>query len=132
MTPVGDSITEEKIEYRDENGRLLEEEEVKALEGKVSFSTRYETRTRLVDEAGNKLYEAVVGVNEGNDAGVAGTLAVGENPETGGAADASAVPPQVNVGADLKKEAGINQGAKGGAEPSEQAELGSATGKEEL
>ena len=46
---------EESIEYRDDQGNLLNEEQVAALEGKASFQTKYETRTRLVDEAGNEL-----------------------------------------------------------------------------
>lgn len=46
---------EEKVEYRDQDGNLLDEEQVKALEGKVSFKTRYETRTRLVDTNGNEI-----------------------------------------------------------------------------
>lgn len=44
---------EEKIEYRDQDGNLLDPEQVKSLEGKVSFQTRYETRTRMVDAQGN-------------------------------------------------------------------------------
>lgn len=46
---------EEKVEYRDQDGNLLNEEQVKALEGKVSFKTRYETRTRMVDAQGNEI-----------------------------------------------------------------------------
>lgn len=46
---------EEKVEYRDQDGNLLNPEEVKSLEGKVSFKTRYETRTRLVDAQGNEI-----------------------------------------------------------------------------
>lgn len=46
---------EEKIEYRDEYGNLLDPEQVKALEGKVSFQTKYETRTRLVDAEGKEV-----------------------------------------------------------------------------
>ncbi|KAK8005099.1 dolichyl-phosphate-mannose-protein mannosyltransferase [Apiospora arundinis] len=46
---------EEQIEYRDQDGNLLDEEQVKALEGKVEFKTRYETRTRVVDAAGHEL-----------------------------------------------------------------------------
>jgi dolichyl-phosphate-mannose-protein mannosyltransferase len=46
---------EEKVEYRDQDGNLLDPEQVKSLEGKVSFKTRYETRTRLVDAAGNEI-----------------------------------------------------------------------------
>jgi len=46
---------EEKVEFRDQDGNLLDPEQVKALEGKVSFQTRYETRTRLVDAQGNEI-----------------------------------------------------------------------------
>lgn len=48
--------TEERIEYRDQDGNLLDEEQVKALEGKVEFKTRYETRTRLIDAQGNEVF----------------------------------------------------------------------------
>jgi dolichyl-phosphate-mannose-protein mannosyltransferase len=55
--PAGQQIVkrEEKVEYRDQDGNLLNEEQVKELEGKVSFKTRYETRTRMVDAAGNEI-----------------------------------------------------------------------------
>lgn len=46
---------EEKIEYRDQNGNVLNDDQVKELEGKVEFKTKYETRTRVVDEKGNEL-----------------------------------------------------------------------------
>lgn len=38
-----------RVEYRDQDGNILDESLVAALqkEGKVSFETRYETRTRL-------------------------------------------------------------------------------------
>jgi len=52
---------EEKIEYRDQDGNLLDEAQVKALEGKVSFSTRYETRTRLVDAQGREVGDGPAG-----------------------------------------------------------------------
>lgn len=62
--PFGQSIVsrEEKVEYRDQNGNILDPEEVKALEGKVSFKTRYETRTRLVDGSGNVVDQENAGV----------------------------------------------------------------------
>jgi dolichyl-phosphate-mannose-protein mannosyltransferase len=62
--PPGHSIVskEEKVEYRDQDGNLLDPEQVKALEGKVSFKTRYETRTRLVDAAGNEIQPENAGV----------------------------------------------------------------------
>lgn len=50
---------EERVEYRDQNGNLLNEEQVKALEGKVEFQTKYETKTRLVDQFGNEIYSDV-------------------------------------------------------------------------
>ena len=55
--PPGQRIIgrEERIEYRDQDGNLLNEEQVKALQGKVEFKTRYETRTRVVDANGNEL-----------------------------------------------------------------------------
>ena len=51
---------EQHIEYRDEEGNILNEEQVKALEGQVEFKTRYETKTRLIDEYGNELPEGYV------------------------------------------------------------------------
>ncbi|KAK1758345.1 glycosyltransferase [Echria macrotheca] len=55
--PPGQRILsrEERVEYRDQFGNLLNEEQVKALEGKVEFKTRYETRTRVVDADGNEI-----------------------------------------------------------------------------
>jgi dolichyl-phosphate-mannose-protein mannosyltransferase len=44
--------SEQRIEYRDEAGNLLNEEQIKSLQGKAEFRTRYETKTRLVDEQG--------------------------------------------------------------------------------
>jgi dolichyl-phosphate-mannose-protein mannosyltransferase len=48
---------EETVEYRDQDGNLLDEAAVQALlaEGKAKFETKYETRTRVVDEAGNEV-----------------------------------------------------------------------------
>ena len=43
---------EERVEYRDQDGNLLDPEVARALEGKVEFRTEYEVRTRLIDEAG--------------------------------------------------------------------------------
>ena len=58
-------VKQEKIEYRDQDGNLLNEEQVAALEGKVSFQTRYETRTRVVDANGNEIDEGPAGGAEG-------------------------------------------------------------------
>jgi dolichyl-phosphate-mannose-protein mannosyltransferase len=133
-------VSEEKVEFRDENGNLLNEEQVKALEGKVSFSTRYETRTRLVDEAGNEIYEGVV-VEEGEKAvpepeavGNAGTIAEGSNLDTQdalGENEANTVPPQAAVKEDLKKEASVEDSVADVPEPESDA-AGKSTGREEL
>lgn len=48
---------EERLEYRDQDGNLLDESQVSALssDGNVSFKTKYETRTRVVDADGNEV-----------------------------------------------------------------------------
>ena len=50
---------ERKVEYRDQDGNVLDPAVVESLRGKVEFQTRYETRTRLVDENGNAIVEEV-------------------------------------------------------------------------
>lgn len=52
---------EEKVEYRDQDGNLLNEEQVSSLAGKVSFQTRYETRTRIIDAAGKEIADGLAG-----------------------------------------------------------------------
>lgn len=136
-------VSEEKVEFRDENGNLLDEEQVKAMEGKVSFSTRYETRTRLVDEAGNEVYEGVV-VEEGGKAEPqvveheavenAGTIAEGSNPDTQdalGENEANTVPPMAAVKEDLKKEASVQESIAAVPEPESEVG-GERTAREEL
>lgn len=51
----------EKVEYRDQDGNILDETQVKELEGKVSFETRYETRTRVIDSEGKEIADGPVG-----------------------------------------------------------------------
>lgn len=106
---------EEKVEYRDQDGNLLDPEQVKALEGKVSFKTRYETRTRLVDAQGNEIYvEDPVQVApphpdvEGSEPETRG------NPEVG-VKDKPAV--QQDVKADESKEQSIGKSDPGAAKP---------------
>ncbi|KAI0017903.1 dolichyl-phosphate-mannose-protein mannosyltransferase 1 [Xylariomycetidae sp. FL0641] len=69
--PQGQQVVgrEERVEYRDQNGNILNEEQVKALEGKVEFKTRYETKTRVVDANGNEVLMPAVEEEQG--AGVA-------------------------------------------------------------
>lgn len=111
----GGVVAEEKVEYRDENGQLLDEAQVKELEGKVSFSTRYETRTRLVDQAGNEIADdVVVGQDEAEAApggGEAGTRADGVDPETPAAEEdlPSQAPPVVGAEEDVRKERSVER-----------------------
>lgn len=51
---------EEHVEYRDQDGNVLDEEQVKALEGQVEFHTRYETKTHIVDADGVEFPEDAV------------------------------------------------------------------------
>lgn len=52
---------EEKLIYRDEDGNELSPELVSKLEkeGKVTFKTRYETKTRILDEDGNEIEQII-------------------------------------------------------------------------
>jgi dolichyl-phosphate-mannose-protein mannosyltransferase len=107
---------EERIEYRDESGRVLDEEEVAALAGKVSFKTRYETRTRVVDGQGNEIYEGLVDAHGEEEAEAQGVApphpdVEGRNPETqqGEPAEASDSPPTVEVKEDQQKEKSVEQ-----------------------
>lgn len=77
VSPLSEQIIskEEKIEYRDQDGNLLNEDQVKALEGKVEFQTKYLTQYRTLDENGNEVGEGVQ---------TAGHAVDGANPETPG------------------------------------------------
>ena len=108
---------EEKIEYRDQDGNLLDEAAVKALEGKVSFKTRYETRTRLIDGSGNEIGEQEAHEAAADKAPVAPPHPdeEGVDPETKPAAEESIIvekPAEVKpegVKEDIKKEEAIQE-----------------------
>ncbi|KAF1814530.1 protein mannosyltransferase 1 [Eremomyces bilateralis CBS 781.70] len=80
---------EENVEYHDEHGNTLNDEQVSALQGKVSFQTRYETRTRIVDADGNEISNEGVAPPHPD--------VEGQNPETGDVneEEASDAPPTV-------------------------------------
>lgn len=120
----------ERVEYRDEHGNILDEDQVKALEGKVSFSTKYETRTRVLDKAGNEIAD-VIGEPEGEDS-FAGTLAEAQEPSSEFEGKPSAEPPIVNVAADLKKEAKVDADAASPQQAEPEGDASAATGKDEL
>lgn len=117
---------EEKIEYRDENGNLLNEEQVAELQGKVSFKTKYETRTRIVDADGNEIYEGeVVDGEEVDENGQLdnphGTSADGANPETPGVPEESgnSEPPAVEAAEDGEDKEAKQREAQPGSEAPE-------------
>lgn len=104
--PQGQKVIgrEERVEYRDQNGNLLNEEQVKALEGKVEFKTKYETRTRVVDADGN---EVEVPVEELAAAGVAPPHpdVEGANQETKKLVQDDPIPKEASSSKDGEKEA---------------------------
>ena len=115
--PAGHSILskEEKVEYRDQDGNLLDPEQVKSLEGKVSFKTRYETRTRLVDAKGNEIPQP-------EEAGVAPPHpdVEGADRETIGIPEAEVQGKPVaqkDVAADESKEESLERSDAGAAKP---------------
>ena len=115
---------EEKVEYRDQDGNLLDPEQVKALEGKVSFKTRYETRTRMVDAQGNEIH-----VPEGAGVAPPHPDVEGVDRETVGIPepDTKDKPAaQKQVKADESKEESIEKSEKGAAKPA--SEGNEATG----
>lgn len=91
---------DERVEYRDQDGNLLNDEQVASLmaEGKASFSTKYETETKLVDEFGNIIPEPKSVAPDHPDV-------EGQNPDTKGSSDASRKPAQ----ADIPSEAADNK-----------------------
>lgn len=99
---------ESAIEYRDEQGNILDPEQVEAMKDQISFETRYETRTRLVDLAnGQSVVEdrLVEERSHSEEKSYAGTLAVGENPETSAVESVvGETPAAAPVGDDVQKE----------------------------
>lgn len=91
---------EERVEYRDQDGNLLNEAQVASLlaEGKASFQTKYETRTRMVDEYGNEVNPSGVAPDHPDVQGV--------DPSTKGVPEekANSKPAEANAGSSVKKE----------------------------
>ncbi|KFY36447.1 hypothetical protein V495_07875 [Pseudogymnoascus sp. VKM F-4514 (FW-929)] len=110
---------EERVEYRDQDGNLLDEEQVKALSGKVSFQTRYETRTRMVDANGVEMDVEEASVAPPHpDVDNVDRETVGIPEKEAEAAPAS----QSEADQDLKKEAAVDNAKKGEAKPASDAQ----------
>ena len=114
---------EEKVEYRDQDGNLLNEEEVAALAGKVDFQTRYETRTRMIDADGNEIFDNSVGTAPPHPADREPETAA-NNPEN----DSRELPATASPEDDLAKEKWAQKNDGGKPKPaSEGSEATSAT-----
>lgn len=115
---------EEKIEYRDQDGNLLDPEQVKELEGKVSFKTRYETRTRMVDKDGN----VINAVDPDEPKTIAPPHPEGIDRETVNIkqnVEESAPAAQRDISADESKEESVEKSKTGDAKPA--SEVNEAT-----
>lgn len=117
ITPLAGEIihTEEKTEYRDQFGNLLDEEQVRSLDqmsDQVLFKTLYETRTRLVDVHGNFL-----GWEDEGSVAPHHPDVEGGNPETGGpgAVTGKDQPATVDAQKDTEKERSVEEEQKHGA-----------------
>ena len=105
--------------------------QVEALKGKVSFNTKYETRTRVVDAAGNAVDEGPAGGAEG---GIAPPHPdVDRLPSTGieGEGEGRDRPATASGEQDIEKEKSAEDEAKKG-KPKPASEGNQATVKEEL
>ena len=119
---------EEKIEYRDQDGNLLDENQVAELEGKVSFKTRYETRTRVLDADGNEVND-----NSAGSAGTAPPHPADREPETAADQpedDGREYPATASPEDDLGKEKSVKKNDDGKPRPASEAK--DATKKDEL
>ena len=119
---------EEKVEYRDQDGNLLNEEQVSSLEGKVSFQTRYETRTRIIDANGNEIDEGPASPVGGD--GVAPPHPDADQGTSGGKEDdGKEYPATASPEDDVGKEKSVEKKQKVAKPASEGVE---ATSKDEL
>lgn len=119
---------EEKIEYRDQDGNLLDQAQVAELEGKVSFQTRYETRTRVLDADGNEVDDESAGVK-----GTAPPSAADREPETAAEQpedDGREYPATASPEEDVGKEKSVKKNDDGKPRPASEAK--DATKKDEL
>ncbi|KAF3315079.1 hypothetical protein TWF173_004289 [Orbilia oligospora] len=103
---VGSVVSqEEKVEYRDQDGNLLSDEEVKALmEEGVAFETKYATKTRVIDQDGNEVLveEGEVEALENGDTVAADPEAVEPATESGEAVE-SAEPAEAEANTKSRK-----------------------------
>jgi dolichyl-phosphate-mannose-protein mannosyltransferase len=114
---------EEHVEYRDQAGNLLSPEQVAALQeqGNVSFQTKYQTQTRVIDADGRDVVKGAVHAPPHPDV-------EGQNPETNRKRDDGAArnePASAAAGQDKsvrdEAQAGVPKPASEGNEATKQA-----------
>ena len=107
---------DQQVEYRDQDGNLLNEEQVQQLlkDDKVTFSTKYETKTKTVDELGNEVPEQYAPDHPDVE---------GQNPDTKGATESGK-----NTPADAEVSVGSSKDRDTKAKPASEAQ--DATKKE--
>ena len=105
---------EEKVGYRDEKGNLLNEQQVKEMEGKVSFSTKYETRTQILDSEGRVVFRGEEAVAPRHPDAEPGTKGI---PDHEGRDSPPKAPPQ----ADVEKEKSVEKSDTGQPRPASEA-----------
>ena len=130
--PVEEAIVkkEEKVEYRDQDGNLLNAEQVEELKGKVSFETKYETSTRVLDAAGNEVKDSPPA---GGDGHAPPHPDVDRQPETAQDEpqdDKREIPATASPDDDVRKEKSVGSSKAGKPKPG--SEGNEATGKDEL
>ena len=131
---IGNIVREEqKVEYRDQDGNILNEEQVKALEGQVEFKTKYETRIKTLDADGIEIPGAyrVIGESEEEvlDQNILQVAPQGVNEETEKGAEVVEPrdqPPQVDVKPELVK-AEVPEEVLMDAKPASEAESETAS-----
>lgn len=110
---------EEKVEYRDQDGNILNEEQVAELDGKVSFQTRYETRMRVLDANGIEIEDSAAGL-----AGTAPPPPADLEPETAADVpedDGREYPATASPEDDLNKEKSVKKNYDAAARPASEA-----------
>ena len=103
----------ETTEYQDQDGKSLNEAQVKELEGKVSTSTKYETKTKVLDSEGRVVARGE-GVAPPHPDAEPGTKGIPDK-------DGHKSPPRVPPGADVEKEKSVEKSDSGQARPASDA-----------
>ena len=106
-------VYDDKVEYRDAEGNAINEAQAKELEAKASFTTKYETKTRILDADGHVIMVDGSGVAPPPNVDP-GTKGIPEK-------DARDSPPSVSPESDIKNERSIEKEDAGKPKPGSEA-----------